>query len=124
MDPLLVHGIVGPTQRPLVDLEGALDGVIPVDEDFGLDDGHEAGLLGEGRVQGERPGVRLYALDRRYAVADGDDRPPLGEARAHAHVLLEPLAQAVQALGVLLTGGKWQVPGAPVHLDPGDNALL
>jgi sirohydrochlorin ferrochelatase len=63
------------------------------------------------------------APDRGYAITDGDDRSPLGEARPHIHVLLQPLTQSVEPLRVLLVRGEGQLHGAPVHLDTGDDAL-
>src|SRR5215213_7644527 len=52
VDALLVEGGVSALERPLVDLEGSLDGVVALYKDLWLDDGHEAGLLREGREEG------------------------------------------------------------------------
>ena len=51
-----------------------------------------------------------------------DHRPPLREARAEGVVVLEPFAEAVEALGDLLAGGEGEVLGAGIDLDAGDRA--
>ena len=56
------------------------------------------------------------------AGPDVDHRPPFGEARAEGVVVLEPLAEAVEALGDLLAGGEGEVLGAGVDLDAGHRA--
>ena len=58
------------------------------------------------------------------AVADRDHRPPLGEARSHIPVFGEAVAQAVQALGDLLSGKASQRLGSCIHLDPGDDPAI
>ena len=53
-----------------------------------------------------------------------DHGAPLREARAHAGVLGEPLAQAVEAFGDLLAGEAGERLGAGVDLDAGNDAGL
>ena len=55
-------------------------------------------------------------------VADRDHGAPLGEARAEAAVLLEPLAQAVEPFGDRLAGSARERLRAGVDLDPGDDS--
>src|SRR4029453_8139740 len=55
--------------------------------------------------------------------ADGDDRPPLGEAGPQRAVGDQAVGQAVQALGDLLAGEPGQGGGAGVDLDPRDDPL-
>ena len=105
------------------DLEAALDRVVAVHQHLGLDDRHEPGLLAERRVARERVRVRPDAVLARDAVADRDHGAPLREARAELAVLLEPLAQAVEALGDLLAGRERERLRALVDLDAGDDPL-
>src|SRR4051812_33765919 len=67
--------------------------------------------------------VRPEAVLARDALADRDDTAPLGEARTELAVLLEPPAQAVEALGDGLAFGERQGLRALVDLDAGDDAL-
>ncbi len=94
----------------------------PVHQHLGLDDRHDSRLLAERCVAGEGLGVGVDAVPGRGARADVDHRPPFGEARAEAIVLLEPLAEAVEALGDLLAGREGKVLGAGVDLDAGHRA--
>ncbi len=55
---------------------------------------------------------------------DGDHRAPLGKARTEGVVLLEPIAQAVEALGDQFARIAGQRLGALVNLDAGDDAGL
>ena len=96
--------------------------VVAVHQHFGLDDRDDRGLLAQGRVARERLGVRGDAAGGRDAGADVDDRAPLGEARAEAVVLGEPLAQAVEALGHRLARKAGERLGARVHLDAREDA--
>jgi hypothetical protein len=102
----------------------ALDRVGAVHQDLGLDDRDESRLDAECGVARQRVGVGVEAVLRGNAVADGDDRPPLGEAGAQAAVLSEPIAQAVEALGDLLVGRARQLLGARVDFDAGNDALV
>src|SRR5215212_1815301 len=88
----LVEGLVQSPVRGLVTL---LDGVVAIDQDLGLDDGHQAVLLGERGVEGQRLGVGLYATLAGDAFSYGDNRPPLGEARPQLPVLGQPVAETV-----------------------------
>ena len=104
-------------------LVAALDRVVAVHQHLGLDDRDEPGLLRQRGEAGERLGVGVDAALGRDPVADGDDRPPLGEARAEVAVLGQAVAQAVQALGDLLAVEPGQRLGALVDLDPRDDPL-
>src|SRR3712207_4595117 len=109
-------------EHPLCGIVALLDRVISVDKDLGLDYGNEVVLLGEGRIQGERLSVGLYAALGGDATPYGYDGPPLGEARPELGVFGEPLAKTVEALRELLAFREGQINGALVHLDAGDNA--
>ena len=74
-------------------------------------------------VARERVGVRPEAVLARDALADRDHGAPLGEACAERAVLLEALAQAVEALGDRLARRERERLGAAVDLDPRDDPL-
>jgi hypothetical protein len=67
--------------------------------------------------------VRPEAVLGRDALADRDHGAPLREPRAELAVLVQALAQAVEALGDLLARRVGQVLRALVDLDPRDHAL-
>ena len=90
---------------------------------LGLDDRDDAGLLAERGVAGECVRVRPDAVLARLCVADGVRRAPLGKAGSEVAVLLEPLAQAVEAFGHGLALGVRERLRALVHLDARDDAL-
>ena len=95
-----------------------------VHQHFRLDDRHDVVLLAERRVARQRVRVRLDGERGRNAVADVDDRAPLGEARAELVVLDEALAQAIQALGDGLAREAGERLRAGVDLDARDDAVL
>ena len=95
----------------------------PVHQHLGLDDGHEVGLLRERREPSERVCVHENAVLARDAVSDRDHGAPLREARAELAVLLEPLAETVEALSDLLVRRAGEPLRAGVHLDPRDDPL-
>src|SRR6266568_4419426 len=88
-----------------------------------LDDRDDSGLLAERGVAGEGMRVRPDAVLARQRVRDRVRRAPLREPGAELAVLLEPLAQAVEALGHRLALGVRERLRALVHLDAGDHAL-
>src|SRR5437764_1076630 len=94
-----------------------------VHQHLGLDDRHDPRLLAERRVAGERVRVRPDGVLARQAVRDRVRGAPLREARAQAVVLLQPLAQAVEAFGDRLALGERERLRAQVDLDAGDDAL-
>jgi hypothetical protein len=110
-------------ERARRDLVAALDRVVGVHQHLRLDDRHDAGLLREGRIAGERVGVDMEAGVGGDAVADRDHGAPLAEARAERVVLREAGAQAVEALRHLLARMSREVLRSRVDLDPRDDAL-
>ena len=72
---------------------------LAVHDHFRLDHRHQALLLAQRGVAGQRVAVGLDAGARRDVVADVDHRAPLGEAGAELVVLLQARAQAVEAFG-------------------------
>jgi hypothetical protein len=102
----------------------ALDRVRAVHQDLGLDDRDEPFVHAERGVARERVGIGAQAVVARQRVGDRDHGAPLGEARAEAAVLDEPLAEAVETLGNHLVRGERQRLGALVDLDAGDDALV
>ena len=105
-------------------LAALFDGVVAVDQYLGLDDRHDVRFLTERGVAGQRVRIGLHAGGGGHALADRDDGPPLGEARAQLVVLGEPFAQAIQALRDLLFPKPGERLRAPVDLDPGHHALV
>ena len=86
--------------------------------------------IGTSPASWERPAKRarasaLAAMQPKVgdALADADDRPPLGEPGPQVAVGGQPVGQAVEALGDLLAREAGQAGGALVDLDPGDDAL-
>ncbi len=98
--------------------------MVAVHQHFRLHHRHQAALLAQRRVTGERVGVGLDAGARRDVVADVDHRAPLGEARAELVILLEPIAQAVETLGDDLAREAGQGMRALVDLDARDDPGL
>jgi hypothetical protein len=94
----------------------------PVHQHLRLDDRHDAGLLAERGVAGERVGVGVDAVLRRDRRPDVDHRAPLGEARAEFVVFGEPLAQAVEALGDLLARRQRQILATPGRVLPSSHS--
>src|SRR5215207_198878 len=105
------------------DAEAALDRVAAIHQHLGLDDWYEPGLLAQRRVAGERVRVHPDAVLARDALRDRIRRPPLGELRAELAVLVQTLAQPVEAVGNRLALGVRQRLGALVHLDPRDDPV-
>src|SRR5690606_19025232 len=85
---------------------------------------HQALLLAERRIAGQRVGVRVDAAARGDRLADVDHRAPLGEAGTQLVVLLQPRAQAVEAFGHHLAREAGQGMGALVDLDARDDAVV
>jgi hypothetical protein len=98
--------------------------VVAVHQDLGLHDGDQPSVLAGGGEAGQGLGIGGDAAVGGDALADGDDRPPLGEPGPQLAVLDQPVEQAIQALGDLLTGKAGQGGGAGVDLDAGDDALV
>src|SRR5690606_13335972 len=96
--------------------------VVAVHQHLRLHHRHDALLLAQGRVAGQGVAVGLDAGTRGHVLADGDDGAPLGETGAQLRVLLQAVAQAVQALGDQLAGEAGQRHGALVDLDDRDHA--
>ena len=110
IDALRVELVEDDAQRRLGHLAAALERVVAVHQHLGLDDRHQACFLAQRRVARQRVRVRLDAAPARSRAADGDDGAPLREARAHAGVVGEPLAQAVEAFGDDLVGEAGERP--------------
>src|SRR5215475_3585507 len=58
------------------------------------------------------------------AIADGDHRPPFGEARSHVSIFGQTTPQAVESFSDSFTWKTDQCCGALVDLDAGNNAAL
>eukprot|EP00053_Salpingoeca_punica_P018560 m.182438 g.182438 ORF g.182438 m.182438 type:complete len:415 (-) comp17459_c4_seq1:72-1316(-) len=122
-----LHGVVDLAVDALADLGARLDGVGAVGQHLGLNDGHQAGSLGDGAVAGKAPGVLLDALlgGQALLLVDLDDGAPLGEAGAAGVELLAALKQVVQASrpGLAIKTAS-ELLGALVRLDADDDVLL
>ena len=121
--PLSVKRVEHGMERGLGRLEAALDGVVPVHQDLGLDDRDHAGVLAQGGVAGERVGIGLDRPVGRKARADREHGAPLGEAGPQRRVLGEPLAQPVEAFRHLLVRGARERLRTPVDLDARNDPL-
>ncbi|KAF7071314.1 hypothetical protein CFC21_076678 [Triticum aestivum] len=122
-DVVLGHLVEGLGPHLLRHLEGALDAVLPVQQDLRLHDGHQTVVLRDGGVAGEAPGGLLDG-QLGGAVGDADHGAPLGEAGALLVVGGLPGGEAVEALAPRLVVGAGERHQALVHLDPGHDALL
>jgi hypothetical protein len=122
-DPVAVQGGEDLGQGVAGGPVAALDGVVAVHQDLGLDDRDQPGLLGGGGEAAKGLGVGGDAAEAGDALADGDDGPPLGEPGLKVAELDQAAGQAVEALGDLLALEAGQPGGAGVDLDPGDDPL-
>ena len=101
--------------HPGGNLEGLVDAVLAVEQDLGLDNGHEAGILHDGGVAGEA----VRAVGHRGAggaVGNGHDGAPLAEARTLLVVRGGAIGEVIEALapGLVRVGEGTE---ALVHLD-------
>mmetsp|Transcript_21298 Transcript_21298/g.59049 ORF Transcript_21298/g.59049 Transcript_21298/m.59049 type:complete len:391 (-) Transcript_21298:77-1249(-) len=117
------HVLEGLGPHGLSHLQGALDGLLTVQQHLGLHNGNQASVLCDGGVAGQAVGAVTHG-DGGGAVGDGHHGPPLGEAGAGLVVLGAPLVQAVQAHAPLLVVGVGQGSQTLVHLDTGHNTLV
>mmetsp|Transcript_19656 Transcript_19656/g.57379 ORF Transcript_19656/g.57379 Transcript_19656/m.57379 type:complete len:407 (+) Transcript_19656:428-1648(+) len=120
------HGLVDRGEDLLRAGSSVLDGVFPVHEHLGLNDGHEAVGLANGAVPGEGGRVLVDGeLGRRGAAAvlDVQHSTPLGESSALGVVLGAALAKVGDALGHGLAVGAEERLHAHVHLDARDDTL-
>ena len=95
--------------------------MLAVEENFGLDDGDETGVLADRGITGET----VRAVGHRGAggaVGDGHHGPPLAEARALLVVRGGAVGEVVETLAPGL-GGVGEGTETLVHLDTGVDAL-
>ena len=111
-------------QNSLGDLGTAVDAVVAVDQDLGLNDRHDATLLADRGIAGKRFGVGLNRNPTRKGVGHVVDGAPFREACALLLVTIKALRQSVQPLGDFVTGcvGQWNLAG--IDLDPRHDALV
>ena len=105
IDPLESKLVVDFTQGRHRGLEALVYAVVSVHQNFGRYDRNQIGLLAQGGESGQQMRVGLDAVSAWDAVADGDDRPPLGEPGAQFVILGQPVSKAVQAVGDKLAAG-------------------
>ena len=110
-------------QHLLGDIGAARQRVIAIDQHLGLDDGHHALRLADGRIARQRVRIGLDSEAAGQRVGHVVHRAPLGEARALRLVGLQPLAQPIEPLGHLVVGRQCQRDLAGVDLDAGHDAL-
>ncbi len=122
LHPRVIELLVEHLQGELGDLGAAVDVVIAVHDHFRLDDRHDAFVLAERGIAGERMRIGIDASIARNAGADIDHRAPFGELGAEPPIFGEPLAQAVEAFGDHLARTERQGMRALVHLDAGERA--
>jgi hypothetical protein len=104
---------VEPLEGELGHFITALDGVIAIHQNLGLDDGDDIGFLAQRRVAGQRVHVHIHGvLGGNVLAIDVDDGAPFGEARAQIMILGQTLAQTIEALGDGLAFGARQRLGA------------
>src|SRR4029078_6859265 len=101
LDALVVQLCVDGLKHPAGRLRALLDRVRPVLKDLGLDDRNDPRLLAERGVARECMRVRPDAVLAGEALGDRICRPPLGALRAQLAALVQAVAQAVEALGIV-----------------------
>ena len=105
------------------DLQGAIDGVVTIEEDLWLDNWDEAGVLGYGGVAGQSIGT-VTDGDLGWAGWDGDDGAPLAEASTLLVVVGATLGEAVETGAPRFAVGIVEWMESLVDLDTWDDALL
>lgn len=90
------QGLVDEAEHGLGDLLAALQVVVAVRQDLGLDDRHDAVHLAHGRVAGEHVRVLEHRLVAGRVMSDLEHAAPLREMAAVLLVLGAALAQVVQ----------------------------
>lgn len=105
------------------DFESAVDIVLTVQEDLGLNDGDETGVLSNGGVAGEAVSA-VTDGDGGGTGGDGDDGAPLGETSALLVVLGATLGEAVETGAPGLSVGVGEGVESLVDLDTGDDAVI
>lgn len=103
--------------------KGAVDVVITVQEDFGLDNGDQTGVLGNGSVTSETVSAVANG-DGRGASRDGNDGAPLGKASTSLVVLGAALGKSVKTRAPRFAIGVGKRVETLVNLDTRNDALL
>jgi len=111
-------------QHGFVHFVADFDAVVAIHDHFRLDHRHQARFLAQRGVARQRVAVGLDRGGAGVVFADVDHRAPLGELGTQLDVLLQTLAQAVQALGHHIARKAGQRHRALVHLDARDDAVL
>ena len=88
-----------------------------------LDNRHEAGVLRNAGVVGQRVRIGLHARRAREIGSDGNHCAPLVEASAQRIVLSASLCQSIEASGQLLVRCAIHRVRAAVNLDAGDDSF-
>ena len=68
--------------------------------------------------------IGFNATPAREPIANRNDGAPLGKARAHLKIFLEPITQSIEAFCDLFTWMGGQFPGACVHFDAGNDTRI
>ena len=121
--PVSMQGSEDFVQDGFGHLGAALESMAAVHQHLGLDDRHDAFVLADRGVTGQRVRVGLDREPAWQRVGDVVDRTPLREARALSLVVAEALGKAVQSLRDLIAGRMRERKLAGVDLDAGHDAL-
>ena len=108
----VIELLVDLLQHPLGHHLAGVDVVLAVHQHLGLDDRHQPALHAQRRIARQRLRVGVDRGVARHVRADVVDGAPLGELGAQADVLLDALAQPVEAFGDRLAGTERQRLGA------------
>ena len=82
----------------------------PIHQHFRLDDRDQSGFLAQCGVAGQSVRIGLDTSEAGNAGAHGDDRPPLGKARAHAGIFLQGARAIRRGLRLFFRPGEPPCP--------------
>jgi hypothetical protein len=102
------------------------DGVIAIDQDFGLDDWDEAVLLTDGAVSSESLSCLIDGSIRRKTIlfVNLNNSSPFGESTAQFVVFSTSITKSIKTGSGKFFVGATNFNGALVNLDTTDNASL
>lgn len=107
----------------LSDLKSAVNVVVTIKENLGLDNGDKTRVLGNGGITGKAVGA-VSDSGGGGTSGDRDDRAPLGETGTLLVVLVATLGKTVKASAPRLAVGVGERVETLVDLDTGNKSLL